>query len=588
MADGIQLDYTVVRPATGPDPARRCSSTPATTPASSPTRSTSRRFVEAAGRRLRLHRREPARHRLLGGHVRLLPAAGGARRRGGHRVDQPAAVVERPRRHDRQELPGHHPAVRRRAAAAGARRHRPRPLLRRRLPRRRPPRRHHQLRLLHAVELHRPAELRVPSTRPSQVAGGDPECVNGAPPASSRGLPTNPFVQLLQHPYDDALFQERSPDRRTSTRSTCRCSPRSRGRTSSSPAGRPTCSRPARRPGRRPTGGRRSPTATTAWPAPHRARRPRALLRPLPPGRGQRLGAAAPRAGVVGGRPRRAPRAPGWTTGLDHWSEAAAHRGRASSRRGRSDAARRRRARRVPRRRRRGGRDTYLYTPVRRVARASATRTTAIRRSRTSTCGTWRRPPGTAAAFTTDAARRRPHPARLGVARPLAASTAPDIDLQVTLTEVRPDGQEMFVQQGWLRASQRALDPARSTALRPFQTHQRGRRRRRSCRGEPVLARVEVFPFGHVFRAGSRLRVWVEAPTRPARAVGVHAVRRCPRRSRSSTTPPTRQPLVLPLVPERRRADRRRCRPAARSSASPAGPTRSACLRGGHHRAAAR
>src|SRR5207244_6288441 len=35
-------------------------------------------------------------------------------------------------------------------------------------------------------------------------------------------------------------------------------------------------------------------------------------------------------------------------------------------------------------------------------------------------------------------------------------STADDADLQATLSEVRPDGQEMFVQSGWLRASYRA------------------------------------------------------------------------------------------------------------------------------------
>src|SRR4051812_28298875 len=35
-------------------------------------------------------------------------------------------------------------------------------------------------------------------------------CLKGKT-ASIRGLPTNPFVQLQQHPYDDALFHERSP-----------------------------------------------------------------------------------------------------------------------------------------------------------------------------------------------------------------------------------------------------------------------------------------------------------------------------------------------------------------------------------------
>ena len=40
-------------------------------------------------------------------------------------------------------------------------------------------------------------------------------------------------------------------------------------------------------------------------------------------------------------------------------------------------------------------------------------------------------------------------------------STAPDTDIQVTLTEVRPDGTETYVQNGWLRASDRAPRPGR-------------------------------------------------------------------------------------------------------------------------------
>jgi hypothetical protein len=92
------------------------------------------------------------------------------------------------------------------------------------------------------------------------------------------------------------------------------------------------------------------------------------------------------------------------------------------------------------------------------------------------------------------------------------ASAARDTDVQVTLTEVRPDGQELYIQKGWLKASQRALDPARSTALRPFQTHQQADIADLPP-GQPALLRVELFPFGHVVRAGSRLRVWIEAPT---------------------------------------------------------------------------
>src|SRR5262249_51085586 len=49
-------------------------------------------------------------------------------------------------------------------------------------------------------------------------------------------------------------------------------------------------------------------------------------------------------------------------------------------------------------------------------------------------------------------------------------SSAPDTDLQVTLSEIRPDGLEMYVQNGWLRASHRRLDRKDSTILDPRPT----------------------------------------------------------------------------------------------------------------------
>src|SRR6202000_1283127 len=36
-------------------------------------------------------------------------------------------------------------------------------------------------------------------------------------------------------------------------------------------------------------------------------------------------------------------------------------------------------------------------------------------------------------------------------------SSTPDVDLQATVSEVRPDGDETFVQNGWIRASERKL-----------------------------------------------------------------------------------------------------------------------------------
>lgn len=92
------------------------------------------------------------------------------------------------------------------------------------------------------------------------------------------------------------------------------------------------------------------------------------------------------------------------------------------------------------------------------------------------------------------------------------SATAPNTDLQVTVSEVRPDGQEMFVQRGWLRASKREQDVKRSTVLRPYSTFLR-EDDKPLVAGQPVLARVEINKFAHVFRAGSSIRVTIDTPS---------------------------------------------------------------------------
>ncbi|HEY3186622.1 MAG TPA: CocE/NonD family hydrolase, partial [Solirubrobacteraceae bacterium] len=89
-------------------------------------------------------------------------------------------------------------------------------------------------------------------------------------------------------------------------------------------------------------------------------------------------------------------------------------------------------------------------------------------------------------------------------------SSAPDTDLQVTLSEVRPDGNETYVQTGWLRASHRKLDARRSTATDPVPTHLE-QDAAPLPRGRYTLVRVPLFPFAHAFRAGSCIRVTVGA-----------------------------------------------------------------------------
>ena len=89
-------------------------------------------------------------------------------------------------------------------------------------------------------------------------------------------------------------------------------------------------------------------------------------------------------------------------------------------------------------------------------------------------------------------------------------SSADDADLEVNLTEVRPDGKEMYVQSGWLRASYRNSGPS-ATELWPAPSYLQ-KDWAPLIPGEWTRVRVGFAGFHHVFRAGSRLRVFVNTP----------------------------------------------------------------------------
>ena len=91
-------------------------------------------------------------------------------------------------------------------------------------------------------------------------------------------------------------------------------------------------------------------------------------------------------------------------------------------------------------------------------------------------------------------------------------SSTPNVDLQVTVSEVRPDGKETFVQNGWLRASQRKLDPKKSTLLEPVPSFRKSRRRAAAGRQVAAKLTVPLYYEGHAYRAGSRIRVTIAAP----------------------------------------------------------------------------
>ena len=85
-----------------------------------------------------------------------------------------------------------------------------------------------------------------------------------------------------------------------------------------------------------------------------------------------------------------------------------------------------------------------------------------------------------------------------------------DADLEVNLSELRPDGQEMFIQAGWLRASRRGTGPD-ATEFWPDQTFQQADAAQ-LVPGEWTLVRVGTAGFQHVLRAGSRVRGSIDTP----------------------------------------------------------------------------
>jgi predicted acyl esterase len=135
-------------------------------------------------------------------------------------------------------------------------------------------------------------------------------------------------------------------------------------------------------------------------------------------------------------------------------------------------------------------------------------------------------------------------------------SSTPDVDLQATISEVRPDGNETFVQNGWMRASERKLSTNSnnmfkrlSTALEPIPTFTAADASPMPA-GQFVKVVVPLYYQGHVYRAGSRIRVTIAAPngTQPVWSFG--QTQPSPSGTVSiafSTSMPSS--LVLPVVP---------------------------------------
>jgi putative CocE/NonD family hydrolase len=120
--------------------------------------------------------------------------------------------------------------------------------------------------------------------------------------------------------------------------------------------------------------------------------------------------------------------------------------------------------------------------------------------------------PGTFAAFTTGPFHQTVTLSGSAAMNLWISSTLPVAEVQVTLSEVRPDGYELYLQRGWLSLEQRTLDLSMSTPLRPVHLQTLGSVRP-LLPGVPVAASVEINKFTHTFRPGCALRVTLDGPS---------------------------------------------------------------------------
>ena len=127
-------------------------------------------------------------------------------------------------------------------------------------------------------------------------------------------------------------------------------------------------------------------------------------------------------------------------------------------------------------------------------------------------------PSGTALSYVTRRLRNTKTVVGPGAVYAWVKSSAADVDLQATITEVRPDGKETFVQNGYLRASMRKLSHdtnnvmhRRSTLLEPVPSMLAA-----DVKPLPpdrfVRVAIPLYHQGHAYRQGSRIRVTIAAP----------------------------------------------------------------------------
>ncbi|HEY1714711.1 MAG TPA: CocE/NonD family hydrolase [Solirubrobacteraceae bacterium] len=120
-------------------------------------------------------------------------------------------------------------------------------------------------------------------------------------------------------------------------------------------------------------------------------------------------------------------------------------------------------------------------------------------------------PTGTAASYVSAPLAANTVVIGAGAVQLWVKASTPSVDLQATISEVRPDGKETFVQDGWVRASERKLDAAQSTLLAPALSLRKADVAPLP-EGRYTEVTVPLYYEGHAYRKGSRIRVTIGAP----------------------------------------------------------------------------
>ncbi len=120
-------------------------------------------------------------------------------------------------------------------------------------------------------------------------------------------------------------------------------------------------------------------------------------------------------------------------------------------------------------------------------------------------------PAGAAVTYMTAPLRTNAAVIGAGAVHVWVRASTPNVDLQAMITEVRPNGKETFVQNGWVRANERKLDARKSTLLEPVLSL-RAADVSPMPRGRFVEVTIPLYYEGHVYRAGSRIRLTIAAP----------------------------------------------------------------------------